>query len=191
MARRRSGFTLLELMVVIAVLGILSTLVIPQFQGTFEDARLKAAARELLAVMKLARSEAVSLQEVVCLCLDPAANKYWLEVPSSPGDGAGPGDDMEPLMHVPGSSGRILAQISLRAMEEDREEGRESAERPRRPPRGDVSRRVPERIFFRPDGTADGARILLRNPAGSALVLRVHAVTGRVRAEVPREEEIE
>jgi type II secretion system protein H len=188
--RRSTGFTLLELMVVIAVLGILATLVVPQFQGTFEDARLKAAARELLAVLKLARSEAVSLQEVVCLCIDPAENKYWLEAPSGQGGGAGQGEAMEPLMHVPGSSGRVQAQISLTTMEEDRGGLRGAAERPRRPPRGDVSRFLPERILFRPDGTADGASILLRNPGGPALVLRIHAVTGRVRTEVLREEEI-
>jgi type II secretory pathway pseudopilin PulG len=178
-------------MVVIAILGILSTLVVPQFQGTFEDARLKAAARELIAVMKLARSEAVSLQEVVCLCLDPAANKYWLETPSGQGEGAaGEGRGMEPLMHVPGSSGRVQERIALTAIEDDRGRLGGAGERPRRTRRQDGSRGLLERIFFRPDGTADGATILLRNPAGTALVLRVHAVTGRVRIEVPREEEL-
>ncbi len=40
--KRRMGFTLVELLLVISILGILGTVVIVNFGGTGEDARIKA-----------------------------------------------------------------------------------------------------------------------------------------------------
>lgn len=58
-AIRTRGFTLIELMIVIAVLGIVSVLAAPSFTSTFARNHLRGAAGEAYADMQFARSEAV------------------------------------------------------------------------------------------------------------------------------------
>jgi general secretion pathway protein G len=43
MKRMRAGFTLLEMMMVVVVIGILAAAIIPQFMGTTYDAKVSAA----------------------------------------------------------------------------------------------------------------------------------------------------
>ncbi|WP_125076537.1 Tfp pilus assembly protein FimT/FimU [Pseudoxanthomonas sp. SGT-18] len=56
---RNSGFTLMELMVTLAVLAILLAVGLPSFQGSLRSNRLATTTNELIASMSLARSEAI------------------------------------------------------------------------------------------------------------------------------------
>lgn len=53
------GYTLIEVMVVVAILGILLTVGVPAFEGMLRSNRLSAAASALQVSLSLARSEAV------------------------------------------------------------------------------------------------------------------------------------
>jgi len=66
---RQIGFTLVELMVTLAVLVILLTIAAPSFQNVTLGSRLSSYANSLVASAHLARSEAIKRNAVVTLCV--------------------------------------------------------------------------------------------------------------------------
>ena len=57
--RTESGFTLPELMIVLAVAGVLAALAVPSFQSLTQSQQAKNASFELFSNLSLARSEAI------------------------------------------------------------------------------------------------------------------------------------
>ena len=66
--RAQRGFTLMELMVVLAVVGVIMGLAVPNFSLYVRNGRLTGAANDLLASLTLARTEAIKRQLPVGLC---------------------------------------------------------------------------------------------------------------------------
>lgn len=56
---KNAGFTLLEVMIVVAILGILSAIAVPSFQDMIETNRLKQAVESFQSDMQFARTEAI------------------------------------------------------------------------------------------------------------------------------------
>ena len=70
-SRKRSqrAFTLVELLVAIAVLAVLLALAAPSFTNASLPSKLRAVANSLLGAAQLARSEAIKRDSVVTLCV--------------------------------------------------------------------------------------------------------------------------
>lgn len=64
---RDAGFTIIELLVTLAVAAIILTIAVPSFQGLIERSRLTTEANTLGSALQLARSEAVKRGEDVSL----------------------------------------------------------------------------------------------------------------------------
>ncbi|HHW4679115.1 MAG TPA: GspH/FimT family pseudopilin [Xylella sp.] len=85
------GFTVLELMVVIAILAILAGLAYPGFINLVNSERLTTSANELVASLQLARTEAIRLGSSVAVCRSENARdcvastgtpwRRWVTVP--------------------------------------------------------------------------------------------------------------
>jgi type IV fimbrial biogenesis protein FimT len=65
---RQRGFTLVELVVTIALVAILTTLAIPSFSEVLRQWRRDSATRELSTSLQLARSEAVKTSRRLAIC---------------------------------------------------------------------------------------------------------------------------
>lgn len=80
--QRAAGFTLVELMVVVALLGVLLALAAPPFANALQRQRERSAAQELFDAMQLGRAEAMRLGRPVVLrrvepCAANRVNGMW------------------------------------------------------------------------------------------------------------------
>jgi len=69
-----SGFTLVELMIVVAVAGVLAMMVIPSFKSVTQSQQVKNASFELYAALSQARSEAIKRDRNVTLTANSNAD---------------------------------------------------------------------------------------------------------------------
>lgn len=65
-----AGVTLLEMLVVLAIMALVAALVVPTLGSGVSSAELKGAARQVAAGLRLARSEAVATRRETSLVLD-------------------------------------------------------------------------------------------------------------------------
>lgn len=65
MWRKNSGFTLIELMIVVALVAIIATIAVPSYQGLVDSNRQKSTTNSVLGILNYARSEAVRRGEPV------------------------------------------------------------------------------------------------------------------------------
>ncbi len=68
--QNKAGFSLAELMVVIALIGILSAIALPNLLGNLPEKRLKNAARNLYADMQRARLQAVQTNRKISVIFE-------------------------------------------------------------------------------------------------------------------------
>jgi prepilin-type N-terminal cleavage/methylation domain-containing protein len=149
--KRAAGFTLIELMVVLALISIMSAVIVGEMGGTFHDALLRSTGRQLISVFSLASSRAISLERMHQVRFDRGTGRYAVETRRR--------GEFVPVEAVGGSQGAIDSHIVMRLHGEG----------------------LNDAISFYPDGTADGREIELRDPEGFGLALRINPITSRVQ----------
>jgi general secretion pathway protein H len=77
--RLQAGFTLLELMAVLALMALMMGLVLPSMVRSWEREKTRATVREVTATLRTARSEAITRGVKVRLFLDLTTGRYRLE----------------------------------------------------------------------------------------------------------------
>jgi len=75
----QSGFTLIEMILVMALLVVAVSFVAPQLSGFFRGRTLKSEGRQIVALMHQGQSRAVSGGVPMVLWFDPKEQKYGLE----------------------------------------------------------------------------------------------------------------
>jgi type IV fimbrial biogenesis protein FimT len=117
------GFTLIELMVTLAVAAVLFSVAIPNMRAFAQNSRLTAAANDLLRSFHLARTEAIKRQAnvVVCASADPTAASPacsygeftgWIVFQDTNGNWQADDPVIEPILQ---RSGTLNATVRVRA----------------------------------------------------------------------------
>lgn len=73
------GFSMIELLVVLAIIGVASALIIPMFGNGVSTTELRSTARQLASGLRLARSEALTQRRETFLVLDVAGRRFKVD----------------------------------------------------------------------------------------------------------------
>ncbi|WP_245569009.1 GspH/FimT family pseudopilin [Desulfobacter curvatus] len=76
--QHNGGFTLLEMMVVIAIIAISVSLAVPNLMVWFDNLSVKSAARDLYSAMQEARMIAVEQNTSVAIVFDTTNSRYYI-----------------------------------------------------------------------------------------------------------------
>jgi type II secretion system protein H len=176
------GFTLVELLVVLTILVLLAALAAPAFTRQYHEAKLQAAARDLVALMRYARSQAVVEGTTYRLNIDRDGGRLWITRYENQNTEPG----AEPMFvrdeSVLGAERKLPEQVKILELQlgdEALAQLSDEALEAMGADRGRPNEEGTPYIAFTPAGTTDGARILVANDYEDRLVVTLDAITGR------------
>jgi type II secretion system protein H len=175
-----TGFTLIELLVVLTILVIMAAIVAPSFTRQYHVAKLNSGARAVVALMQYARSQAVVEGTTYRLNVDQQNQRLWVTYYDATADQEEP--EFVPDESVLGGSRRLPEEVNIRELalgDEALAQLSDEAMEAIRSQQGQLNDEGTPYIVFTPQGTTDGARVLLENGEGDRLAVTLDAITGR------------
>lgn len=168
----RRGMTLIEIMFVVVILGVTMAVALPNMTGVNRKNKLRAAAREIVALSKAARAEAVFGERTTELILDLEKHEFWIDLRR-------PTDEQKTGSRTGGKG--VNKKPTKSMLEEKRALSRPQVQF------ADVMaldqnilKDKMVAIDFYPDGSASPTLFSLQNDRGQAITIEVLKATGQV-----------
>lgn len=84
--RMQGGFTLLELIVVLVILGLMTALAMPMFYSYYQEHEAQKTTEQLTRVFRFAQQEAIFQRKVRTVGIDFDSNTYFVKADPLPGE---------------------------------------------------------------------------------------------------------
>lgn len=184
---RRSGFTLIEVVLVLVLIIIISSISLPFFSNTLKGLQLKTSARTIRRAVSYARGMAIMREEVMTLALDPDTMEIFgggfLAAQTNSTDGVIDQDVLKRLGYKDGdesspSTGGIDKEIHYRLPEHltvknfDKDWTEADDEYP------DLYL-----VRFFPNGQCEWFKLELEDNKGDGILLEIDPVSGKMNSE--------
>ena len=156
------GFTLVELLVAIAIAGIVMAVAVPAYVSHLPRIRLKAACREVISCMQYARIQAIRDKDAWHIVFTPSAGVFIVM------DDAG---NVCRSVDLASYDGIFFGSNNPDAIDSNHT-----------PPQADGVSYNGNRAKFNGNGTAASGTIYLKNEKGDTMAIGTASAAGRVRA---------
>jgi general secretion pathway protein H len=161
--KHASGFSLLELIVVMTLIGIIAALVPPLMTNSLTNLKMKTTGKEISASLRFARNQAISTKQPHFFFLDMDSKKYWLSASQQQSDVS----NQAPVLKKTNLEKTIDNEIELEGFKNNRESDKIIKE-------GIIS------VDFYPQGNSSGGVIFIK-VKDKTLSIDTDVFTGRVK----------
>lgn len=158
--RDNVGFTFIEILMVIVILGVFVAMATPHFRNTYFELELASQARSLAKFLTYAEERAVVEGKAYQFEIDPVERRYWL---TAEVEKEQEGEEGTHFARIEGRYGRTVTLPNSITVASDK-----------------------GRILFYPDGSSDPFSLSLKDQEGRELVLKNGKPFGVVRVEEPK-----
>jgi len=158
---RTSGFTLIELILVFAIMAISAALVVPRFADSLENARVKAALRDASNLMRRARVHSVLERKEYQVVVDREAGSLSLQQPETLDE-----EDAPTLSSMELPQGLTISGMDLDFSGSKKEKKQEKWSK--------------KYLTFYPMGNSSGGCLYLADSRDRRYTIEINPFTGRV-----------